>query len=190
VALAILTGKRPKKEALFYSHSFCGTESVYRYNNLVLTDLDDEELLSSENPIDLVLYAAKQAALSRNENQKYHYLHTATGLLAERGWEMEEKRNLLRFIGLILHLENEDLSAQYREYLHELSEEGKIVQIPFYEREEAEKVRQESWQKGRQEGRQEGKEEMAKNLLVNGVPPDIIAKSAGLPLDRIRALTN
>jgi hypothetical protein len=44
--------------------------------------------------------------------------------------------------------------------------------------------------RGRQEGRQEGKEDMARNLLLNGVSPDIIAKSSGLPLTRIRSLVN
>jgi predicted transposase/invertase (TIGR01784 family) len=38
------------------------------------------------------------------------------------------------------------------------------------------------------EGREEGREEMAINLLADGVSPEIIAKSAGLPLERIQAL--
>jgi hypothetical protein len=45
-------------------------------------------------------------------------------------------------------------------------------------------------EEGREEGREEGKEEMARNLLLNGVPPDVIAKSAGLPLEKIQALGN
>ena len=39
-------------------------------------------------------------------------------------------------------------------------------------------------------GMEKGKEEMAQNLLANGVSPEIIARSAGLPLERIRALVN
>jgi hypothetical protein len=39
-----------------------------------------------------------------------------------------------------------------------------------------------------EEGFGEGRDEMARNLLSNGVPPDVIAKSAGLPLERIQAL--
>jgi predicted transposase/invertase (TIGR01784 family) len=97
---------------------------------------------------------------------------------------------LLLFIERILYLEDRDLSVRYKEYLKDLSEEGKIVYIPFYERDEAERIKQEGWQRGRQEGRQEGKEEMARNLLASGVSPDVVAQSAGLPLDRIQALTN
>ena len=43
VALAIITDGH-KKEERFFSHSHFGTEIVYRYNNLVLADLDGEEL--------------------------------------------------------------------------------------------------------------------------------------------------
>ncbi|MDR1883038.1 MAG: hypothetical protein LBR26_09720 [Prevotella sp.] len=60
-AIAIVTDRRPVGESLYYSHSHYGTEVIYRYNNLVLPELDDDELISSENPIDLVLYAAKCA---------------------------------------------------------------------------------------------------------------------------------
>jgi hypothetical protein len=73
-AIAIVVGKRPKSEPLYYSHLRYGTESVYKYINLILPDLDDEELTSSDNPIDLVLYAAKCALKSKEEFQKYRYL--------------------------------------------------------------------------------------------------------------------
>ncbi|MDR1508887.1 MAG: hypothetical protein LBS53_04550, partial [Synergistaceae bacterium] len=47
---------------------------------------------------------------------------------------------------------------------------------------------------GRVEGKVEGKaemaREMARNLLRRGIAPDVIAESAGLPLDKIRTLMN
>ncbi|MDR3166168.1 MAG: hypothetical protein LBU13_11415, partial [Synergistaceae bacterium] len=56
-------------------------------------------------------------------------------------------------------------------------------------REEGKKEgREEGKKEGREEGREEGMEEMARNLLANGIPPDIIAQSAGLPLEKIQAL--
>ena len=85
VALAIITEGHRKKER-FYSHSHFGTKVTYEYNNLVLTDLDDGELQASDNPIDLALYAAKCALKAKKEIQKFKYLHTLLGLLAERGW--------------------------------------------------------------------------------------------------------
>ena len=50
--------------------------------------------------------------------------------------------------------------------------------IPLGERELAQKIKE------------EGKEEMAKNLLAKGISPDIIAQSAGMPIERVRALVN
>ena len=52
VALAIMTKGSRKKER-FYSYSRFGMESVYRYYTLVLSELDDGELKSSDNPMDL-----------------------------------------------------------------------------------------------------------------------------------------
>jgi predicted transposase/invertase (TIGR01784 family) len=42
----------------------------------------------------------------------------------------------------------------------------------------------------KQSGIEEGKLEIARNLLANGVSSDVIAKSSGLPLDKIQALAN
>jgi predicted transposase/invertase (TIGR01784 family) len=43
---------------------------------------------------------------------------------------------------------------------------------------------------GRAEGREEGKKQVAKNLLELGVSSDVIVKSTGLPIEKIRALMN
>ncbi|MDR1623084.1 MAG: hypothetical protein LBS00_11985 [Synergistaceae bacterium] len=56
-----------------------------------------------------------------------------------------------------------------------------------FKMEEAVKIWKEE---GMEEGMEKGKEEMAKNLLVRGVSPDLIAEGSGLPMERIRALMN
>jgi hypothetical protein len=181
VALAIITGGH-KREERGYSHSRFGTRSNYEYNNLVVEDLDDGELLSSDNPADLALYAAKCALRSKGELQKYNYLRTLAGLLAGRGWGAEEKRDLLLFIERIIYVADRDLAEKYREYRRQLSEEGKMMYIPFYELDAAEEVEK--------RGIEKGKLELARKLLANGVSPDIIAKSADLPQEKIRELMN
>ncbi|MDR2175064.1 MAG: hypothetical protein LBO82_03895 [Synergistaceae bacterium] len=149
------------------------------------------------------MYAAKHAVSSRKDLQRYNYLRRTAGLLAARGWDSGEKRRLLLFIERILYLKDESLSTQYREYRQQLSEEGKMMYIPFYERSDAEKVRLEGIEKGIERGIERGiekgiergiergKEEMARKLLVRGdYAPEVISEIAGLPLDRIRALMN
>jgi predicted transposase/invertase (TIGR01784 family) len=182
VALAIVTDKRPANEAVYYSHSHFGTESVYRYNRLVLLELDDDALLANENPIGILLYAAKNALRAKAEHQKYRYLRIAMDRLAERGWDRKDKHDLMLFIERIIDLQDEELIAEYSEHRLQLDKEGKIMYIQLMEREKAKELVQ--------SGIEKGKEEMARNLLANGVSPDVIAKSAELPIEKIRKLMN
>ena len=195
VALAIIVGARRKNDR-FYSHSHFGTEVTYRYNNLVLAELDDEELLASDNPIDLAIYAAKCALKAKEELQKYKYLRTLLELLAERGWSEKDKEDLLLFLERIINLQDKELEKQYTEYRSQLTKEGKIVYIPLGERELAKEIEQRGIALGREQGREEGmakgiekgREEMARSLLANGVPPEIIAKSGYMPVEQVRTL--
>ena len=188
VALAIIAGGHRKKER-FYSHSHFGTEVVYRYNNLVLADLDDGELRTSNNPIDLALYAAKCALKAKKELQKFNYLRALLKLLAERGWSKEDKWDLLLFLERIIDLHDKDLERQYTEYRDRLNKEGKIVYIPLGERELAIELEQRGAEREAQRST-EKMERMVRNLLADGISPDIIAKSADWPVERVKKLVN
>ncbi|MDR1579016.1 MAG: hypothetical protein LBS35_01560 [Synergistaceae bacterium] len=190
VALVIITHKRPANEPAYYSHKRFGTESVYRYNRLVLQELDDNELLASDNPIDLVLYAAKFALKTKKELQKFNFLRKIVGLLDERGWSIEDKRDLLLFIERIVNMKDEALITRYRKVLEQENKEGKAVYIPLLLRDSASKIREEGREEGIEQGIEQGKKDMAKGLLADGVPPDIIAKNSGLSLDTVKALMN
>lgn len=183
VALAIIVGARRENERS-YTHSHYGTEVVYRYNNLVLSELDDEELKSSDNPIDLALYAAKHASQVKEEHQKYNFLRTLTELLGERGWDRHEKRDLALFLARIVNLKDKALQEKYWEYRQELDKGGKLMYESFLKEVEERMAER----RGVARGVAEGKEEMARSLLANGVSPDIIARSAGLPLEKIHSL--
>jgi predicted transposase YdaD len=185
VALAVITAGRRRGER-FYSHSHYGTRVIYAYNNLVLSELDDRELQTSGNPIDLALYAAKCALGARDELQKFNYLRTLLGLLSERGWDRDDKRDILLFLERAMNLKDRKLERKYTEYRDQLSKEGKIVYIPLGERELAREIEQ----RGMSKGKEEARVEIARNFLTNGVSPDIIAQSTGLPIERIRSLIN
>jgi predicted transposase/invertase (TIGR01784 family) len=190
VALAIITDKRPKKELAYYSHNHYGTKSFYRFNSLILLELDDNELLASDNPIDLVLYAAKFTLKTKEEHQKFSFLRNIVGLLNERGWSMEEKRDLLLFIERIVNMRNEVLITQYKGILEQENREGRAMYIPLIMRDSAAEIEQHGREEGRKEGRKEGKLEVARKLLARGISPDIIAESAEVSLDQIQGLMN
>ncbi|MCL1874882.1 MAG: hypothetical protein FWF87_01325 [Synergistaceae bacterium] len=151
-----------------------------------MADLGDGELQASDNPIDLALYAAKCALKAKEEIVKFKYLRTLLELLAERGWSREDKRDLLLFLERIIDLRDKELESKYIEYRSQLNKEGKIVYIPLGERELAREIEQ----RGMEKGMEKGKEEVARNLLFNGIPLDIIAKSTGLPMEQIRGMIN
>jgi predicted transposase/invertase (TIGR01784 family) len=125
-------------------------------------------------------------------------LRSISGLLAKRGWDAFEKRDLLLFIERIIYIEDKELAVKYREYRLQLNEEGKILYIPFYELDAAEEVKKRGIEEGiergrlegKLEGRFEGKLEVARNLLARGDSPETVSKIAGLPQDKIRELMN
>jgi hypothetical protein len=147
--------------------------------------LDDAELLASGNPIDLTFYAAKCALSGPEELQKYMYLWTLAGLLAERGWVREDKRDLTLFIERFIYLRDEKLKEQYWNCRQELNKEGKIMCVSFLKDVEKRITKEEGRKEGKEEGRKEGemegrkeaKEEVARNLLNCGVSADITAKN-------------
>jgi hypothetical protein len=98
VALAILTASRPANEPSFFSFEKFGTKDIYIYNILELLELDEEELLASDNPFDFVLHAAKTALKTKEEDQKLLFLRKLVTILYERGWSKDEKLNLLPFV--------------------------------------------------------------------------------------------
>jgi predicted transposase/invertase (TIGR01784 family) len=182
VALVIIAGKRPANEPAYYSHNHYGTESFYKYNSLVLLELDDNELLASDNPIDLVLHAAKFALKAKKELQKFNFLRKIVGLLDERGWSMEEKRDLLLFAERIVNMRDEMLITQYRKVLEQENREGRAMYIPLLLRDSASAIER--------SGIEKGKLEVARNLLASGMSLELIARNTDLPLDRIQSLTN
>jgi predicted transposase/invertase (TIGR01784 family) len=102
----------------------------------------------------------------------------------ERGWSPEEKRDILEAIEYLIHLTDEDYKRQMVKHVENLkmSEEDRKMYQSIFE--------QVYTARGEEKGRQEGIIEVAKNLLANGVSPEIIAKSSGLSVDDIRTMMN
>jgi hypothetical protein len=79
VGIAVITGPRPKGEKTAYMSDIFGVEAIYRYKNFFVLDIPDEVLLAGENRVGLILYAAKCAYRSRNdESEKFRYLRHIT----------------------------------------------------------------------------------------------------------------
>ena len=131
-ALAILTDQRPKEEPEFYESELYETSVTYKYKRLVVSELDEGELLASGNPFDLALCAAQRALKSKQDERKKHsYLKELLGFLGDRGWSHDDKHRLLLFIEKIINLHDAELILDIVKYQEELEKEGRIMYVSW-----------------------------------------------------------
>ena len=184
VALAILTSPRPQEKLGVYEASQYGTRLLYQYNCLELYNQDDEELLGSDNPLDLALYAAKKALLCRNEEgQKFQYLLTLTRLLAKKGWSEKDRRDILLFIARVINLKDHNLRRQYVADIKRMGEDKDMAYVSFIE----EYFRGEGKIEGISEGRRAEKLATAARLRALGMADKDILKATELSPEELNA---
>ena len=184
VALAILTAPRPEKEPLgIYTEEQCGTQLTYRYNCFEIMNQDDGALLGSDNPFDLIIYAAKKESLFKGrdkEQQKFKYLREITRLLADKGWDEKDRRDLLILIARMINLKDENLQQQYIDDVRTMKGESGMAAMTFIEK----FFRDE----GLNEGRYEEKYDTARRLREMGMTDPDIHRATKLSLEELRAL--
>ncbi|MDR1579165.1 MAG: hypothetical protein LBS35_02310, partial [Synergistaceae bacterium] len=118
VGIAVMLTNRPRGEKKFYHSNVYGVEVTYKYINIPVPGIEDEVLLADENRIGLVLYAAKCASKSGDdEGEKFRYLRQISDLWNERGWNPHDKRVILEAASYLIGLSNEDYIKQAVEYV-------------------------------------------------------------------------
>jgi predicted transposase/invertase (TIGR01784 family) len=183
VGIVVITVPRPKKEKNAFRSDTFDVGVTYKYKNFSVIDTPDEILLCGDNRIGLVLYAAKCAYKSgKDEAEKFRYLRHISDLWNERGWNAEEKRDILEAVEYLIHLTDEDYKRQIVEHVENLkmSREDREMYKSIFEEVYTER--------GRQEGETKARVEMAKNLLAEGISPDIIERTSGLSQNDIDSL--
>ena len=127
-----------------------------------------------------------------------------TQLLHERGWAVEDRRDLLLYIARILDMKNRDNWKEYHGFLKEL-EGGDPMSLPaffdlYIDEEVRTRYREEGKAEGRAEGRAEGKAEgrlegerlqafaTARKLLQMGLEVRNIAIATGLSIAEIESM--
>ncbi|MBQ9390307.1 MAG: hypothetical protein IJU07_09050 [Synergistaceae bacterium] len=110
-ALAILTAKRPKKEGEpgVYRADMFGTKIEYRYYTIRAYEYNDDELLSSDNPVKLFIYAVKFAAKNRKSKRKrIEYTQKILRVLTDKGWKEEWCFEFLKYLQVVMKLGSEE----------------------------------------------------------------------------------
>ena len=134
-AIAILTAKRPKKEGEpgIYSADMFGTKIEYNYHTVKAYEYDDEELLASESPVKLFIYAAKIAAkYRRSDKQKFEYMRKILRVLIDKGWESQDRRRFIMYIESVMSFKK-DYSIRFREELNNLTGGKKMRRKTYVE---------------------------------------------------------
>ena len=188
VALAILTAPRPQKETVgSYTLEQCGTQLSYRYNYFEIEAQDDKALLESDNPFDLIIYAAKKESLFKGgdkEQQKFKYLRELTRLLAGKGWNEKDRRDLLILIARMINLEDKGLQKQYVEDVQAMKGESGMAAMTFIEK----YFKDEGRNEGFNLGRREANFETARRMRDAGMPVADIHKFTNLSFEELGTL--
>ncbi|MDR1241261.1 MAG: hypothetical protein LBM00_00520 [Deltaproteobacteria bacterium] len=193
VGIAVLLNRRPQGEKTSYYSSIYGVEATYKYISVSVPDIGDETLLADENRIGLVLYSAKCAEKSGDdESEKFRYLRHISDMWNARGWNPHDKRVILEAANYLIRLSSKDYIRQTVEYVENLkmSREDREMYVSIFEEVYTERGMEKGMEKGMEEGAKAKAVEIAKNLLAEGVSPDVISRTSGLSLEEVRSLMN
>lgn len=128
-AIAILTAKRPKKEGEpgIYQADIFGTKIEYKYHTVKAYEYDDEELLASESPVKLFIYAVKVAAKYRKSNeQKFEYMRKILRVLIGKGWDSKRRRYFIIMLEQTMRLSGKEYRIRFRDEAETLLEGKKM----------------------------------------------------------------
>lgn len=113
VALAILTSRRPSEVIGEYSvENHYGTKLSYTYNCFEVYEQDDDKMLQSNNPFDLIFYAIKNTS-KNSQKKKYALLLKLVKILASKGWSEADRRDLFSFIVRAVNLTDTELQQKF-----------------------------------------------------------------------------
>ena len=196
VGLAILTKRRPKDEIIgAYNLEQYGSSISYKYNCFEVYALDDDNLLNSDNPFDLIFYATKKTiGLSgkSKEEKKLSYLLKLTRLLASKGWGKEERKDIFNFIVRAVNLKDESLQQKFIHDIHDFQGDDTMAQLTFVEQYFRDKGHSEGLNEGitigEERGRREANFETARRLRAMGMIDNDIQKATNLSFDEISSL--
>ena len=188
-ALAIFTGEDGRNTSDHYVRCFMGSELMYRYNTLYITDYSDGALEESDNPFALVVLAAKKALLAGtilDLDLKDHKL-MVVNLLYEKGLFSREKiEGIMTFLNNYIVLEDPIINRIFMQQVDQITGKkntmGIIEQLAQIKSEEA-------LEKGRAEGQEISSRLFVENLLRNTeFSLEKVASLANVTVDFVRAV--
>ena len=117
------------------------------------------------------------------EQAKFRYLREITRLLAGKGWNENDRRDLLTLVASLINLKDKELQEQYVADLKEMKGEKGMAMtfIEQYFRDEGEAF-------GVERGRREANFETARKMRDAGMPDSDIHRFTSLSLEELSSL--
>ena len=173
-AMAILTAKRPKKEGdpSIYRADVFGTKTEYSYHTVKAYEYDDDELLASDSPVKLFIYAVKVAAkYRRSDRKKLEYMLKVMRVLKSKDWSDRDCRMFMRFLEFLMMNSRKEYRMQFIENEIEFLE-GKKVRLMTFEEQITERATAKGLADGIAKGRAEANAATARYLMGLGIMTD------------------
>ncbi|WP_299094852.1 hypothetical protein [uncultured Metabacillus sp.] len=190
VAIALLTDDSKSFRPNQYHRSYQGTELTYKYNMYKFHDQDENELLQSSNPFAIAVLAGKFANEAKNDAEKrYRFKRKLIRLVLQKNeYHPKEQRiylsALIYFIDYLLQIPEELTEKLKNEII--LSKEE--IEMMYLDRKNLPPTFGELIKLEREEGREEGQRKVAKRMLKEGFPIEMISKLTELSEEEIRKL--
>ena len=156
-----------------YVESCFGCEVSMRFRTYYLPEKSVDELRADNHPFARVMLAGR-LALDAGNDPKLREQYAIE--IAETVAEDDKRIFILDFARRILRLYDDEISEQVKGVY-------KVQTIPLEEYRKQIRLQGE-----REVAREEAIEEMSRKLLADGVPPAVVAKNSGLPIERIQDL--
>jgi hypothetical protein len=162
-ALAIFTGNARNRDK--YEYHCYGVNLGFGFNTYHVMSQNTERLKQDGRVFATVVLAARMMMEAGSDPQsREKYARELLKIMRERDYDNAKKRNVLNFIGHILRLQDKDIDA-------ELRGEFMVQFIPLSEYRELSAI---------EDAKEEKAMEVARSLVAEGVPLEIIKKCTGL----------
>jgi hypothetical protein len=178
-SLAIFTGQAKPVDSYFWSWQ--GTSVDFRYNIYSIAGANIKALKRDKRLFALPVLAGKWMLDAQGRPEKRgEYSLKLLKLLRSKGLSEGKEWSIKKFIYQILQIGKNDIDPKVRE----------VWKMRFRPIDEV--IKDINIQEAKDEAREEAEKkafEVTRNLLLNGVSPEIIAKSSGLSLEDVQSMS-
>jgi hypothetical protein len=171
-ALAIFTGDAKDRNEYRYT-DYDNLLLLFRYNTYHILSQTIENLRRDERKFAPVILAARMMLEAKGvPGKRENYALELLKILRERGYDIERKRNIIKFVRRILRLAKNDINPEIRRKFV-------VTTIPMDE------VKREIYIR---DAKEERSFEIAKSLLDDGISAEVVSKNTGLDLEDVLGL--